>query len=171
MFDRKGCNDMQVIFLVAVDRNNVMGYQGGIPWYHKEDVQRFKRITTGYPVVMGRKTWDSLPNKPLKNRYNVVLTKNLLFDGKGCYIHRSLEQSIHFFNKHELSKLYVIGGAEIFKQYMYAADIIDITYIDGEHEGDVFWPGINTNEWRISSVRKSDGATFVKYERFKIEIV
>ena len=99
---------MQVIFLVALDKNNLMGCSNTIPWHYAEDVKRFKRITTGYPIIMGRKTWESLPIQPLPNRINIVLTRNTSYNTGGkAEVFNNLKEVLTKFNTYD--KIYVIG--------------------------------------------------------------
>lgn len=162
---------IDIIFLAAIAENGVIGMNGTIPWHHKEDIQRFKRITTGYPIVMGRKTWDSLITKPLPDRYNIVLTRDKSFDGKGCMVYESLEPVIYKYASYGFDKLYIIGGAQIFEKYLFLADILDITYIDVSPEGDTFWPDMNWDDWYIEKQRETEGAKFITYKRKSINIV
>lgn len=152
----------QIIFLVAVDKNGVMGCDGEIPWHYPEDVQRFKRITMGYPVIMGRKTWESLPVKPLPGRENIVLTKNNRYADHRCHVYDSFKTAIY---DYRTLKVFVIGGAQIFKEYMDFADQIDITYINKEYKGNVYWPGIDLSQWEVISERISGDLCFRKYEK------
>lgn len=155
----------KIVFLVAVSKNGVIGDKGAIPWHYPEDIQRFKRITMGYPVVMGRKTWESLPKKPLAGRPNIVLTKNGFTDHR-CHIYDSLKRAIFDFRD---KKIFVIGGAQIFERYMHFADVIDVTYIDKEYEGDTYWPGIDLDKWFISKEKIDNDLIFVQYNR-RVEI-
>jgi len=152
----------KIIFLVAVASNGVMGCAGGLPWYYPEDIQRFKRITMGHPIIMGRKTWDILPKKPLEGRENIVLTKSGRFEDHRCHVYDSMRQAIYDFRD---KKIFVIGGAQIFSQYMDFADKLDITSINKDYEGDVIWPGINEDDWHIDKQRISGELTFTAYKR------
>lgn len=152
----------EIIFLVAIDHNGVMGKDGKMPWYYPEDIKRFKSITMGYPVVMGRKTWDSLPIKPLPGRDNIVLTRNGLVDDR-CLVYKDLKEVIVMFSDKE--KIYVIGGAEIFKAYMDFADTLDITYINEYYNGDTYFPELDMEKWYTYNIFRVENLKFVKYKR------
>lgn len=152
----------EIIFLVAIANNGVLGCDGRIPWHHPADIKRFKNITMGYPVVMGRKTWDSLPKQPLPGRINIVLTRNSIVDDR-CLVYRDLKEVIVMFSNKE--KIYVIGGAEIFKAYMDFADTLDITYINDYYNGDTFFPDVDMEKWYIYNKFNTEGLEFVKYKR------
>ena len=155
---------MQVIFLVALDKNNLMGCSNTIPWHYAEDVKRFKRITTGYPIVMGRKTWESLPIHPLPNRINIVLTRSTSYntDGK-AEVFNNLKEVLTKFNTYD--KIYVIGGAEVFNAYIQYADILDVTKIDAEYSGDVYWHGVDSDAWELQSSTVNGELDFRIYAR------
>lgn len=153
----------EVIFLAAMSKNGVIGADGKIPWHNKEDIKRFREITLGNPVVMGRKTWESLPNGPLDGRCNIVLSKSKnKIENQYVHTYTDLRPVLFDFNHRE--KIYVIGGAEIFKAYMDFASILDITIINEEVNGDVFFPEFDHNGWNITT-RQGDSAIFMKYKR------
>jgi dihydrofolate reductase len=155
---------MKIIFLVALDRNNLIGCNNSIPWHYPEDIKRFKEITTGYPIVMGRKTWESLTIKPLPNRTNIILTRDLNYTTEtSAHIFSDLHQVTEAFSGYE--KLFVIGGAEIFKAYIKYADVLDITIINADHYGDVYWKDLNLENWVLQSSRISGILDFRIYVR------
>ena len=157
----------KIIFLVALDRNNLMGGSNTIPWHHPEDIKRFKKITTGYPVVMGRKTWESLSIQPLPNRINIVLTRDQNYTTFGkAEVYNNLKDVLTTFKNYD--KIFVIGGAEIFNSYINYADILDVTKIDAEYEGDVYWHGIDTEVWELESSTVIDILDFRIYTRRKV---
>lgn len=138
---------VKIILVAAVTKNNVIGNLGKLPWHIPQELQHFKEITLGYPVLMGRKTWDSLTN-PLSNRINIVLTRNK------CYLEPY--QNIKFFNSMETAfksvsseKLFIIGGAELFSQTISIADEMIFSIINKDYEGDTYFPNFDKNEWVI----------------------
>ncbi len=157
----------QVIFILAIANNNVMGCNNSIPWHYSEDIKRFKEVTTGYPIVMGRKTWESLSVQPLPNRPNIVLTRDLNYS-TGCraYKFNNLEDVITNFSVYD--KIYVIGGSEIFNAYLSYAHVLDITRINAEHVGDIYWQDIDLNIWELQSSRISGILDFRIYKRKEI---
>lgn len=157
----------QIIFLVALDKNNLMGCNNTIPWHYSEDIKRFKEITTGYPIVMGRKTWESLSVQPLPNRPNIVLTRDLNYSTNGkAYKFPHLDEVISYFGTYD--KIFVIGGAEIFNAYLSYANVLDVTKINAEHEGDVYWYGIDLNIWELQSSKISGILDFRIYTRKEV---
>lgn len=158
----------QVVFIFAISKNGVMGCDGDLPWNYPEDLQRFKDRTMGHPIVMGRKTWESLPVQPLPGRKNIVLTKNSEYTDDRCVVYNDLKPVIY---DHPNDTIYVIGGSQIFQEYLAFADKLDICYIDKEYEGDIKWKGINLNEWFMFSDTKGETPelTFMTYVRKSLD--
>ncbi len=147
-----------VSVIVAVADNGVIGGGGKMPWHISEDLQMFKRVTTGHPVVMGRKTFESL-GRPLPGRTNVVITRNPSWVAEGVLTAASLDQAIAMFPPEE--EVFIIGGGEIYARAMPRADKLYLTRIYADYEGDVRFPDWNPDEWRlVSSERHHHGATF-----------
>ena len=152
----------KIALAVACDLGNVIGNKGEIPWQGKvrSDMKRFRTITQGHSVVMGRKTWESIPLKfrPLPLRQNIVITRNLDFrvDDPQVIIIHSLEEAIE---KAKSVKMFVIGGAEIYKLALPIADEIYLTVIQDRFEGDAKFPILIYDEWKIltTEVKPSDG--------------
>lgn len=134
--------------IVAHDENNVIGFKNTIPWKNSEDMAMFKALTTNNTVVMGRKTWDSLPKKPLSNRVNIVISTQNFDNQPGVTFCKTLSQAI----KHPsiVGDVYIIGGASIY-EFALSIDIVDeiiASLISGTHEGDTFFPILNVyDEW------------------------
>ena len=125
---------MKLAIIAAIGRNRVIGRGSELPWHLPEDLRRFKQLTTGHPVLMGRKTYESL-GKPLRNRRNVVLSSHPL---PGVETFPSIETSLSALINEEL--VFVIGGGTVYTQLLPRADILYLTVIDREFEGDVFFP-------------------------------
>lgn len=119
-----------------MSRNRVIGNKGRLPWKLTEDMRHFVKITTGFPVVMGRKTFESI-GKPLKNRTNIILTRNESYQKEGCIIYHDIEKIVNDFGKENLM---VIGGEELYRQFLPYAERIYLTFIDQDVEGDTFFP-------------------------------
>jgi len=152
----------EVIIIAAVAKNNVIGKDNKIPWYIKEDFIHFKELTTGYPIIMGKNTFLSLPKKPLPNRKNIVLTfKDDSFVYPEVIVRHSLEETILEFKKE--SDVYIIGGASIYKQSIEFATKLEITRIDLEPEGDTYFPKINLDIWKLVKEDKKEGYSFLTY--------
>lgn len=139
----------RVILLVAVARQQVIGLGNALPWHLPEDLQRFKAITTGHTVAMGRKTFESIVarlGKPLPNRHNIVITRDRHYQPAGVEV-------IH--DTHELAhrpeeKIFVIGGAQVYQACLGSASEIDMTEIDLETPGDAYFPVLDESQWSKS---------------------
>lgn len=160
---------MKKIIVAAVAKNNVIGRSTGeMPWCSKEEFEHFKNTTLGYPIIMGRKTFESL-GKPLEGRLNIVLTKNQNLNKKfnELLILDNLNDAYKFCESNSYEKVFVIGGGQIFEKAIDEIDEMIISYMDFEAEGDVFFPKINFTKWSISSRQKRDGFEIVNYIRSK----
>ena len=153
-----------VTLIVGYDESRVIGKDGQIPWNLPDDMAHFKRTTTGHTVVMGRKTWDSLPDrfKPLPNRDNIVITRHPEnFEGEGARVMQSLEEAVA-----AAPDCFIIGGAEI---YRYALDhkMVDriiASEIGGTYDGDTFFPELQ-GEWDKWNIKAYDLFTVCEYLR------
>ena len=138
-----------ISLIVAMDRNRVIGASNQLPWHLPEDLKYFKKITTGHPIVMGRKTRDSI-GRNLPNRENVVITRNSDYVCDGCTIFNSIDEFYKWSNKqHHEEEIFIIGGAELFVETLGKTDRLYITQIDHEFEGDTFFPELNWDEWKL----------------------
>lgn len=134
-----------ISIIVAMDLNNVIGKDNGLIWHIPGDLKNFKKITTGYPIVMGRKTFESI-GRPLPNRKNIILTKNVDYNINGCDIYNSIDQILKF---SEDKEVFIIGGAEIYKLFLPYTDIIYMTLVHDKFDGDTFFPILNADEWDL----------------------
>ncbi|WP_080845725.1 dihydrofolate reductase [Cytobacillus gottheilii] len=132
----------------AMDENGVIGKDNQLPWHLPEDLKFFKRTTMGRPIVMGRKTWDSI-GRPLPGRENIVITRDRQFTCDDCTVFYSLEEMLTYCSNME--EVFVIGGAEIFKQILPAADRLYITSIHETFEGDTYFPDLDLSQWTLQS--------------------
>ena len=140
---------MIISFIVAVDENNVMGKNNQLPWTLPNDMKYFKNQTWGMTVIMGRKTLESF-GKPLKGRKNIVITRNKNWKHQDVEVVHSLNEAIELATKNEVKEIFIIGGAEIFKEAMPVASRIYLTRIHHRFEGDVFFPAIAENDWNLA---------------------
>ena len=133
--------------IYARARNGVIGKQGQLPWHLPEDLAHFKRTTLGQPVLMGRVTWESLPEKfrPLPGRSNVVVSRQTSFSAAGAQLASSLEAAMALFPPTEI--IWLIGGAQLYAKGLSIASQIVVTEIDADYEGDAFAPLISSNDW------------------------
>ncbi|HOW29370.1 MAG TPA: dihydrofolate reductase [archaeon] len=157
----------ETIIIVAIAKNHAIGKDNKIPWHISEDFKRFKRLTKGHPVIMGKNTYFSLPIKPLPERTNIVVCfKDDSWEEEDITIKNSLKEAIDY--AHTLDDIvYIIGGASIYRQAMEQelANKLEITQLDKEYDGDTFFPEINTNTWTIVNEEKKEGYSFITYLR------
>jgi dihydrofolate reductase len=136
----------RVALVVAVSRNGVIGRDGGLPWHISSDLKRFKEITMGKPVIMGRKTWESLPRKPLPGRRNIVITRQAGYQAEGAETVRGADEALALCQG--LPEVSVIGGGEIYGLFWPLAQRIYLTEVDLEVDGDTHFPAVTAPEWR-----------------------
>lgn len=136
-----------ISIIVAVARNGVIGDKNRLLWHIAEDLRHFKAITTGHPVVMGRKTYESL-GRPLPNRTNVVVTRQRI-GIPGCTVVHSLEEALTLFGPDE--EVFVIGGAQIYAEALPLADRFYLTRVERDYEGDTRFPAWDESAWRLAA--------------------
>ena len=157
-----------ISIIVAIAENYVIGDKNALLWNIKEDMRRFRTTTTGHPVIMGRKTFESI-GRPLPKRTNVVITRgDATFEG--CEMAHSLEEAIAMFPADE--EVFIIGGAQIYKQALPLVDKLYLTIVHRDYEGDTSFPSIDFSQWRevaredFEQGEEYDGAfSFIDYER------
>jgi len=136
---------------VARARNGVIGKDGGLPWRLSSDLKLFRALTMGKPVIMGRKTWDSLPIKPLPGRLNIVLSRDGSFDPERALVCEQFEESVGIAREQAAEdaedEVCVIGGAALFELALPRAKRIYLTEVDAEVEGDVYFPAFDEADW------------------------
>lgn len=160
---------MSVTLIAAIGTNNVIGTDNDLPWHIPEDLKHFKKCTSGKTVLMGRKTWESIPEKfrPLPNRLNIIITRNLdykILDNKNILVYNDLDLAIKE-NNLESQELFVIGGGKIYEQTIKFADALEITHVDQAPDGDAKFPQINKDIFKEVGREDHDGFSFVRYER------
>lgn len=148
---------MKVNIIAAMGRNSELGNKGNLPdWNLPTDLKRFKELTSGHVVVMGRKNFESLPEKfrPLPNRTNVVLTRDSSWSHEGVQVFHTIDEILDTYkNEHSL---WIIGGAEVYKQFLEKADELHLTHVDGEFEADTFFPEFLNLDFKIDSELKTE---------------
>ncbi len=160
-----------IAIIAAIDKNNALGFKNRLLFYLPDDLKRFKALTTGHTVVMGRKTFDSLPKGALPNRRNIVLSRSTRLELPGAEVYASLEEALQHCADDE--QVFIMGGASVYKQAMPLADRLYMTEIDAEAaEADVYFPAIDHELWHETKrdVRRADDRhpcnyAFVDYER------
>ena len=136
-----------ITIIVAADRNNGIGYRNSLLAHLPGDLQRFKKITMGHCLIMGKKTWESLPVRPLTGRKNIVLTDNELDCFDCAETARSIEAALSLCEPGK--EIFIIGGGSVYRQFMPIADRLMVTHIHGEFPADTFFPEINPDEWQV----------------------
>ena len=137
----------QIILIAATGQNNELGKNNNLLWHLPDDFKRFKNLTTGHHIIMGRKTFESFP-KPLPNRTHIIITRSQSYNTpEGCIVVDSLEKAIAFCPKDE--NIYIIGGGEIYKQSIRLANCIELTRVHGFFDADTFFPEVNIEKWEL----------------------
>ncbi len=153
---------MKLAFIVAIARNRVIGKGGTLPWHISEDLKRFKRLTTGHTVLMGRKTFESI-GRPLPNRRNVVISST---PHPGTETYRTVPEALAALKDQE--KVFVIGGGQLYACLLDSADELYLTLVDKDVEGDTFFPPYEhllATRFREAAREEHDGYAFVDYAR------
>ncbi|AGK54592.1 dihydrofolate reductase [Bacillus sp. 1NLA3E] len=131
----------------AMDENRVIGKDNQLPWHLPEDLKFFKKTTTGHPIAMGRKTHVSI-GRPLPGRENIIITRNQEYTSEGCIVLHSVQELLHYAQQYD-KEVFIIGGAEIFKEVFPFADRLYITKIYETFDGDTFFPDIDMEQWKL----------------------
>jgi dihydrofolate reductase len=157
-----------VSLIAAISQNNCIGKNGTLPWHIPEDMAHFRNITRGKPVIMGRNTWESLPERfrPLPGRKNIVITRQTAYTvPNGVLVYHSLEDAIA--SQANVPEIMIIGGAQLYAEALPIADRLYITHVPMHVVGDTFFPKIDMRIWRMSTSHVSKQVTFVVYDRSK----
>ena len=165
---------MKISLIAAMDKNRVIGKNNDLPWHLPDDMKYFMQTTMGYPVIMGRKNFDSIPPKyrPLPGRMNIVLTRQPDFASTGIFVAYDAEQALAQAATDNPSEIFIIGGAEIYRLFISRADHLYLTEIDASVDGDTFFPSVNPANWKEtkrihhpSDNRHAFSFDFVVYDR------
>lgn len=151
-----------IILIAAVADNNVIGNNGKLPWHIPDDFKLFKDNTSGNTVVMGRRTFESI-GRPLPNRNNIVVSSTL-GEQEGITVCKTLDEALEKARKFE-KKIFIIGGARMYKEAMPIADKLYISHVSGKYEGDTFFPDIDLDKWRPARIEGHKDFKFVEYVR------
>ncbi|MCY9657918.1 dihydrofolate reductase [Paenibacillus chondroitinus] len=153
---------MSISFIFAMDRNRAIGVNNTLPWHLPGDLKFFKSVTMGHPILMGRKTYESI-GRPLPGRRNVILTQNTEFRAEGCEVIHSVDEAVQAFKDQEL---FVIGGAEIFRLFAEKVDRMYITFIEHEFEADTYMSELDLSEWTLVSSEQGERNEKNPYEYY-----
>lgn len=165
---------MIVSLIAALTRNRVIGVNNGLPWHLPDDMKYFMQTTKGHHVIMGRKNYDSIPEKfrPLPNRTNIVVTRQPKLSLPGCTVVHSVEEAVEIARKAGEPELFIIGGSAIYQLGLPMADRLYLTEIKAELAGDITFPPVNAKEWKETSrvphgidARHAYAFDFVIYDR------
>lgn len=158
-------NMPEIVIIAAVARNGVIGKDNQLLWNIPEDMAHFKALTAGHTVLMGRKTWESLPPRfrPLPGRRNIVISRQSNYAAPGAELAASLEIALKMASTAET--VFVIGGEQIYHQAMLIADRLEITEVSLEPEGDAWFPDIATVDWEIAAKTEGVSYAFLTYRR------
>ncbi|PCJ71907.1 MAG: dihydrofolate reductase [Rhodobiaceae bacterium] len=153
---------MHICQFVAIAENGVIGKDNGMPWRLSGDLQYLKRMTMGKPIIMGRKTWESFPRRPLPGRPNLVVTRNADYDAPGATVFTDVEAALTHAESLApelgVDEIMILGGAEIYAATLSRATRIYLTRVHASPEGDTYFPEFDQAEWReVRSVRQSRG--------------
>ncbi len=142
---------MKIALIVAASQNHVIGLDNQLPWHLPEDLQYFKAVTMGKPILMGRKTYDSI-GRPLPGRVNIVLTRDTNWTAQGVEVVNNLDAAIAASEKAckaaDVDELMIIGGEQIYRKFLPVANKLYLTKVEAEVEGDAYFPVIDSNQWR-----------------------
>lgn len=158
-----------ISIIVAASTNNVIGVQGALPWRLSDDLKRFKRLTMGKPVVMGRLTWESI-GRPLPGRQNIVITRRGVYAAAGCDVVTSPAAALEIAG--DAKEIMIIGGSEIYALFLPEAGRLHLTRVHAEIAGDAFFPEIDDDDWTLVSCDVNESSDdnefafeFITYER------
>ena len=146
-----------IAIIVGMTKNRVIGKNNSLPWHIPEDLKNFKEITINNTIIMGRKTWESIPEKfrPLPNRNNIVISRNLSV--AGIDICPSVEEALEKAKSYQ-KEIFIIGGTSIYEQFLHLANKMYISYLKKEYSGDTYFPNFNKENWKI--IERKDFAEF-----------
>jgi dihydrofolate reductase len=139
---------MTFTLIVAMSREGIIGRQGGLPWRLPRDLKRFRHLTLGKPIIMGRKTYETL-GRPLLERTNIILTRQADLQAEGCLVARTKEQAIELARETKSPEVMIIGGSQVYRTFLPLCDTVHLTVVNGDFNGDVTFPEplLDSQEW------------------------
>lgn len=140
---------MKTALIAAIAQNNVIGKDNQLLWRLSEDMKLFRKLTTGHSIIMGRKTFESIGSKPLPNRTNIVVSRQLDYETEECLTATSLAEAIQMADERGEEEVFIIGGGEIYRLGLYVADILYISHVHAQPEGDTYFPVIDHQVWEL----------------------
>lgn len=164
-------NKSTISIIVALDESRAIGKDNGLLWSIPEDLRHFRELTLGHPIIMGRKTFESI-GKPLPGRGNIVITRNKDFGPEGCIVVDSFDEALEKALALNNNEIFIIGGGQIYAQALPKADKLYITLVSGQHEADVFFPAYENKFKKIKEESRNNGEyryAFIELERIRNE--
>lgn len=158
-----------LVLILAMADNGVIGASGAIPWRIADDMKRFKALTLGKPIVMGRKTWDSFPKKPLPGRTNIVVTRDRSWRAEGAHVAHNFDDALLLAEREQPSEIAIIGGAAIYQAALAHASRIELTEVHTNAEGDTRLPQFDGHVWRESARSEHMTAEGLRYSYVTLE--
>lgn len=162
----------RIALIVAVAENGVIGREGRLPWRIAEDMKWFKETTMGKPCIMGRKTWESFPKRPLPGRTNIVVTRDPAYEAQGGVVVHSLDEAVAAAMREAAGEIMVIGGADLYRAALPRAERVYLTSVHGAFDGDTHFPELDMGEWietvlatNSASPERSIGYSFIVLDR------
>ncbi len=140
---------MTISLIVAASLNNAIGKNNDLLWKLPNDMKHFKNVTWAMPIIMGRKTFDSMAGKPLNGRLNIVITRQQDWKAEGAVKVDSVYKALEIVQQNNYKEVFIIGGGEIYKAALSIADRVYLTRVEAEIEGDTFFPELNTANWQL----------------------
>ncbi|MDR0876436.1 MAG: dihydrofolate reductase [Treponema sp.] len=155
---------MEIIIIAAMSGNGAIGKDNALPWSIKEDIIHFKKLTSGFPCIMGRKTWESLPRKPLPGRLKIIISSTLKIDAaENVKVCSTLDEGIALCGNAE--KIFICGGAMVYNEAVKIADKIELTLVHKTYDGDAFFPKIDPALWEKTDSTDTDIFSFITYTK------
>jgi len=158
-----------LVLVLAMADNGVIGASGAIPWRIADDMKRFKALTLGKPIVMGRKTWDSFPKKPLPGRTNIVVTRDRSWRGEGALVAHTFEDALLQAEREQPSEIAIIGGAAIYQAALPRAGRVELTEVHTNVQGDTRLPPFDRSFWRESARSEHTAPDGLRYSYVTLE--
>ncbi len=154
------------IIAAVAEKNYVIGSKNKLIWHLPEDLRRFKKLTYGHHIIMGRKTFESLP-KPLPGRVNLILTRDKSYSvaNENCFVFNSLDSALRFCRKNNESEVFVIGGSQVYKLALPLADKLYLTWVKGDFSGDAYFPKFDFDSWVLVDKQDFPSFSFAVYKR------
>ena len=161
----------EIVMIACTARNSVIGNGPDIPWSIREEFRHFADLTMGAPCIMGDVTYESLPpkSKPLPGRENIVLTLNPGYDPDGVTLFRDWDEALEYIRKLEAPRAFICGGASIYRLGMERADTLELTRLDRDYEGDVFFPEVDPDVWSLARTESASGVDRMSGETVTFE--